>query len=462
MNVPWSKNAWRRVVIYGLGRSGLAAARFLCARGVEVIGVDGRSEIDLGSLDREDRLSLCLGDEPTALPAGVDGVVLSPGVPRDRPLLLDAEAHGVPIVAEIELAFPFLDGVVVAVTGSNGKSTTASLVAEMLRCAGMPTVLGGNIGTPLTSLVEGPAGRVFVVELSSFQLESVCLFHPHAAALLNISPDHLDRYPDLAAYAAAKRRVFERQAEGDTAVLNADDEWCRGAAADVEGARLRYFSRRTRVEDGCHVEQGEVVEVAPGRAPEPIFGVDEIRLDGTANLENAMAAALLAIACGGREGVRPGVARFQGLPHRLQKLVERRGVTWIDDSKGTNVGATRESLGGLDDGSVHLILGGRNKGADFGSLRDMVATKVRQLYLIGEAGAEIEQVLGGEVTTTQAHTLARAVTLAAGRARPGEVVLLSPACASFDQFDDFEHRGRCFEQLVLALDGGSDGEEARL
>jgi UDP-N-acetylmuramoylalanine--D-glutamate ligase len=400
---------------------------------------------------------LRLGAEDAPLPLGIDGVVLSPGVPASTPLVREAEARGVPVIAEVELAFPFLGGAVVAVTGSNGKSTTATLTAAMLEEAGRPAVLCGNIGEPLAAQVDGPPGRVFVVELSSFQLETVRWFRADAAALLNVTPDHLDRYPDFAAYAAAKARIFERQVEADTAVLNADDPEVVAIAEGVRRARRRWFSLRRPLHDGCFVDGETVVEAEPGRANEELFRVGEMAIHGSHNVENAMAASLLALSAGGdRASLRRVVARFDGLPHRTRRVRERRGVVWYDDSKGTNVGATLKSLEGFGDRSVHLILGGLGKGQDFSPLRQAVARKARAVYLIGAAAAEIEAALAGAAPVKRSRTLERAVAEADAASTGGEVVLLSPACASFDQFNDFAHRGRRFQELVAAL-GGGDG-----
>ncbi len=456
MRVPWSEKEWERVMVYGLGRSGLAAAAFLRSRGVTVVGVDRREELDLGSLAGDPGLELRLGAAST-LPDAIDAVVLSPGVPRQRPMAREADARGIPVIAEVELAFPFLDGPVLAITGSNGKSTTAALTSQILRCAGLPEVLCGNFGEPLCSKIDGAVGRIFIVELSSFQLESVHLFSAQAAALLNISPDHLDRYPDVAAYAAAKARVFERQGTGSTAVLNAEDQRVMDTLGGIEHARKRFFSRRRRVTDGCYAADGVVVEAAPGSDDDELFAIDEIILEGTHNLENAMAAALLARAVGAqRQSVRRGVGSFAGLPHRMQKVSQSGGFSWYDDSKGTNVGATRESLEGFPGHSVHLILGGQSKGADFLELRGIVASKARAVYLIGEAADDIATALEGAAPIVRAGTLDEAVRQAAARAEGSESVVLSPACASFDQFDSFEHRGRRFQQLVAELDGASD------
>jgi UDP-N-acetylmuramoylalanine--D-glutamate ligase len=453
MRVPWSDTEWRRVLVYGMGRSGLAATRLLRSRGVAVVGIDARRDVMMADLDGDPGIELRLGVEDAPLPSGIDGVVLSPGVPASSPLVREAEARGVPVIAEVELAFPFLDGTVVAITGSNGKSTTATLTAAMLEEAGRPAVLCGNIGEPLAGQVDGPSGRVFVVELSSFQLETVRRFRADAAALLNVTPDHLDRYADFAAYAAAKARIFERQDESSTAVLNADDPEVAAVGGGIARARRRWFSLRGAVEDGCFVNGEAVVEAAPGRPPQELFRVAEMAMVGSHNVENAMAASLLALAAGGdRASLRPVVTRFDGLPHRTRRVRERGGVAWYDDSKGTNVGATQKSLEGFSDGSVHLVLGGLGKGQDFAPLRDTVRRKAKAVYLIGAAAAEIDAALAGVVTVRRSGTLERAVASAAAAAQRGDVVLLSPACASFDQFTDFTHRGRRFQELVAALD----------
>ena len=458
MKVPWSEHEWRRVVVYGMGKSGLAATRLLRARDVAVVAIDGRRDVVMGDLEGDPMIELLLGDENVALPADVDGLVLSPGVPQTAPLVRAAKSRALPVIAEVELAFPFLDGTVVAITGSNGKSTTATLTAAMLEESGVPAVLCGNIGEPLAAQVDAradsrPSGRVFVVELSSFQLETVRTFSARAAALLNVTPDHMDRYPDLASYAAAKARIFERQDERSVAVLNADDEQTKAIGDRLELARKRWFSRYGRVVDGCFVDGGAVIEIAPGSPAAELFTVGERAMVGSHNTENAMAASLLALAAGGDRGsLRRVVARFDGLPHRTRRVRERHGVVWYDDSKGTNVGATLKSLEGFPDRSVHLILGGTGKGQDFTPLRDTVARKAKTVYLIGKSAAVIERALAGVVPVERSETLDRAVAQAAIDAVRGDVVLLSPACASFDQFNDFAHRGRRFQELVGALD----------
>lgn len=469
METPWSNQPWRKALVYGLGLSGRAAARLLLSRGVEVTAVDRRNAVELalekvdgGSLAGAEGLHLLLGQEPETLPSGVDGVVVSPGVPSDRPLLEAARASGLPVISEVELAFPFLSGPVIGITGTNGKSTTTELTGALLAAAGHQVEVCGNIGRPLSDRVEGGSGRLFVVELSSFQLENLVTFRPRAAALLNLAPDHLDRYSSMEAYAAAKRHLFDGQEEGDLAIFNAGDEWSRRLAGGVR-ARRRFFSGTGSVEDGCRLEKDDVVEVEPGKAPRRLFSRGDLPLAGQHNLENAMAAALLAVRFGAEEEhIVRGLQGFSGLPHRMQDLGEKAGVRYFDDSKGTNVAATAKSLEGLADGSVHLILGGLHKGDDPRLLAGLVERKVRRLYLIGEAAETFAEALGGVVSTERVGTLDRAVARAAAAARHGDVVLLSPACASFDQFVSYAHRGERFQQLVRALPGGGHGQEARL
>jgi UDP-N-acetylmuramoylalanine--D-glutamate ligase len=462
MRAPWNNDGrFERVLVYGLGLSGRAAARLLLSRGVAVVGIDEKPDEKLDLGDLAGRIELRAGKVPPDLFTPVDGVVVSPGVPMDRPLLEDARRRDIPVIAEVELAFPFLDGRIVAITGSNGKSTTTALTGAMLRAAGHAVEVCGNIGEPLAGLVDGPAGRVFVVELSSFQIEGLATFKPMAAALLNISEDHLDRYAGLAEYTAAKKRLFRDQDAGGIAVLNADDPETLEVAT---AARKRCFSRRGPVTDGCWADaDGRVIEVTPGSPGVELFHASDVPLVGVQNLENAMAAALLARAVGAEPAaIRAALAGFEGLPHRLQRVGERGGVLFYDDSKGTNPAATAKSLEGFADGTVHLILGGRNKGADLGVLTPIVRRKVRRVYLIGESAGDFEQVLRGAVPLERSETLERAVRSAAGEAAGGEAVVLSPACASFDQFRNFVHRGESFQALVRQITGGPHGEEARV
>jgi UDP-N-acetylmuramoylalanine--D-glutamate ligase len=460
MNGTWDLSAegrFERVLVYGLGLSGRAAARLLLSRGAAVLAVDDKP-VEPGDL--AGRIEL-LAAGTAELPASMDAVVVSPGVPPDRPLLAEARRRGVPVLAEVELAFPFLDGPVVAITGSNGKSTTTALTGAMLRAAGFTAEVCGNIGEPLSDKVEGAPGRVFVVELSSFQIEGITTFKPLAAALLNLSQDHLDRYPTMAEYGAAKKRLFQVMDPEGVAVLNADDPETLELATR---ARRRHFSRLAAVVDGCWARpDGRVIEVSPGGPDTELFDAADVPLAGVQNLENAMAAALLARALGAEPAaIAAGLKSFTGLPHRLQRVGERGGVVFYDDSKGTNPGATLKAIEGFADGTVHLILGGRNKEADLSVLTPMVQRKARRAYLIGEAAADFELALRSAVPYEVAGTLERAVRSAASQAQPGEAVVLSPACASFDQFKNFVHRGQVFQDLVRGIIGGPDGEEAGL
>jgi UDP-N-acetylmuramoylalanine--D-glutamate ligase len=489
MDANWNERGWPRswtnVLVYGLGTSGQAASRLLLGLGVAVLGVDARpaEALDLGDLAGEDDFELADlaggGGEPEALPDGVDAVVVSPGVPLERPLLEDARRRGVPVLAEVELAFPFLGGPVVAITGSNGKSTTTALTGAMLREAGFEVAVCGNIGPPLSAEVDpgafaraGRPARVYVVELSSFQLAAIDRFHPRAAAFLNLAPDHLDRHGSLDAYTAAKRRVFENQRSfaecGDVAVVNADDPVTRGTAVR---SRKRMFSLAEEVTDGCFVrgagDERVVVERSPGEDDLELFRAADSSLPGAHNLANAMASALLARALGAEpEDCRRALATFRGLPHRMERVAEAGGVAWFDDSKGTNPAATLGCLAGFADRTVHLILGGRNKGSDFREMAPAVARTARRVYLVGEAAGEIEAALteagGGEaaVPISRSGTIEQAVAEAAREARAGESVLLSPACASFDQFQNFNQRGDVFQRLVRATVGGARGQEA--
>ncbi len=449
-----------RVFVLGLGLSGSAATRLLRQRGVGVVASDRRSAAELDADDwlHDPGVELRLADRSGELPGGLDALVVSPGVGLDHPLLRRAGELDVPVVAEVELAGAYLDAeaTVVGITGSNGKSTTTAMTGALLAGAGFAVEVCGNIGRPLASVVDGPPGRVFVVELSSFQLETIVHFRPRAAALLNLSPDHLDRHGDLAGYLAAKRRIFLNQGPDDVAVLNADET---EVAESPTAARRRYFSSTagsgTDTRAGCSLIGEQVVD----SEGEMLFARSDLRLPGLQNVENAMAAALLARAVGApAAAIAPALAAFRGLPHRVERVAEMAGVVFVDDSKGTNVAATARSLEGFADASVHVILGGRNKGADFRFLREIVARKALCAYLIGESAEELDRALAGAVSCERSGTLAVAVGQAAAAARRGETVLLSPACASFDQFRDYADRGRQFAALArgLALPGASD------
>ncbi|HVT43033.1 MAG TPA: UDP-N-acetylmuramoyl-L-alanine--D-glutamate ligase [Thermoanaerobaculia bacterium] len=437
-----------KITVLGAGKSGVAAANFLAARGDEVTVTDSRKERDLPlAAGLDSRVRTLFGSHPEDLVEGIDLVVLSPGVPTTIPIVQKASALGVPVVAEIELAFRHLRGRVVAITGSNGKSTTTALVGEILTEAGREPVVAGNIGEPLIGAIDGERERTYVVELSSFQLETIETFRADVAVLLNITPDHMDRYATLDDYAGAKYRIFRNQTPDDAAVVNAGDP---KTSEPPTPARVSRFSSSHRTVPGAWLENEMLVLEDGGGRREIERAV--LAIPGVANVENALAAWLAVDALGvPDDAVERAFRSFRGLPHRMVLVRELDGARYINDSKGTNVDATLKSLEGMDDGCVLLILGGKDKDGEFERLRDLVARKAHAVLTIGSAASTIEEALEGTTTIEPCGDLGAAVRFAHRHARPGDVVLLSPACASFDQYENFEHRGRHFEELVNAL-----------
>lgn len=445
----------KRVTVVGLARSGASAAALLLREGAAVSVTDRRPATDLAEeMSRvPGEVRWLLGGHPDDAFRDADLIVLSPGVPLASPPLRAAQARGIPIWSELELASRFVSAPVAAITGSNGKSTTTALTGAMCRAAGRRTFVGGNWGVPLSEATKpGAAWSEVVVEVSSFQLETVATFRPAVAALLNVTPDHLDRYPNFPSYVAAKRRLFERQTGEDTAVLNADDPVCADPRfMGALTARRVLFSRLTEPPaEGVWVESGTIVYQFGGRRG-LVIALDHLRIAGVHNVENALAATAVALLRGIDAAVIEHVlAEFRGLEHRSEFVRELRGVTYVNDSKGTNVGAAQKSLESFSR-PVILIAGGVGKGADFSALRPMVARRVKKAVLIGEARPQLRQALEGATTVAEADGLEEAVRIASESAVPGDVVLLSPACASFDLFRDFEDRGRQFKALVHAL-----------
>jgi len=482
----------KKVTVVGLARSGAGAANILARMGAEVAVTDRQPEAKLSGAVRGLAPSVrrFLGGHPGELFTSADLIVVSPGVPLEMGQIISAKAKGIPVIGELELAYQIMETVkrkghkipFLAVTGSNGKSTTTTLLDVMLRKGGLKTLLGGNIGNALTeeilktvnsekSEVKSKKENVsppefhfpqdcIVVEVSSFQLDSLDRFRPHIAAILNITPDHLDRYHSLAEYGMSKARIFENQDGGDFIVLNADDP----EIEKVESQRLRgrtggpevlYFSRRKKVK-GTYYKDGNIYCDIPGISclpDHPFIAAEEIGIKGVHNLENAMAASAMALLAGcPRRAVIESLKEFGGLEHRLEFVRELDGVRYVNDSKGTNVGAVMKSIESFDD-PVVLIAGGRDKAGDFSALRDLVSRKVRALVLIGEAAAKIKNALGGATDTVMAGDLKDAVAICREKAVKGDVVLLSPACASFDMFSDFEDRGRQFKNIVKELGG---------
>ncbi len=448
----------RAAAVFGLARSGRATVTALAERGVTVVGTDAKSASELGELPVIPGVRFELGAHPASVLDGVDLVVVSPGIPLTLPIFDAARARAIPVVSEIELASRLLPGVVVGITGTNGKSTTTALAAALLRAAGHAAIACGNYGTPWISFAtkagangNGSAPKTWVVELSSFQLEGIRRFAPDVAVHLNLTPDHLDRYRSLDDYGAAKARLFENQRDAQIAVLNADDPL---VARIRPRARRLEFSRVVQPPRGTWLKDDLFVADVNGKGPRVVAKRADLALPGAHNVENALAALAATLPL----GVTPEAAvetfrGFRPLPHRTVLVRTRGGVTWWNDSKGTNVDAALKSLEGFPDAKVHVILGGKDKGDDFARLAPLVSRKARTVLAIGKAAPALAKALGSlpNVALIEAGTLEKAVGEAARRAASGDAVLLSPACASFDQFRNFEHRGEAFEGLVRAL-----------
>ncbi|HWA94244.1 MAG TPA: UDP-N-acetylmuramoyl-L-alanine--D-glutamate ligase [Terracidiphilus sp.] len=447
----------KKVLVVGLGKSGLAAALFLRRQGAQVTVSDIRSAEALAK------------ELPALLHEGImvesgghglltfrrqDLIVVSPGVPLDTPELVQVKAFGLPIIGELELAARFLKGKMLAITGSNGKTTTTALAGEILEAAGLRTLVGGNIGVPVISLIEESTDETWsVLEVSSFQLETTEQFHPAIAVILNITPDHLDRHGSFENYALAKERIFAAQTEKDVVILNADN--ARAAAASARSAaQVYWFSIEHPVRTGAWVEEGEVLFRRETNArPEAIMPLNAIPLKGSHNVENVLAAVCASRLAGASvEAIRGAVEKFKAVEHRLEYVATLNGVEFYNDSKATNVDATAKAIAAFPSG-IHLILGGKDKNSDYTQLMELLRSRVRAVYTIGSAAPKIESHLRGVVSLHSCETLDRAVGAAAAAAHPGEIVLFAPACSSFDQFENYEHRGRVFKELVNEWQG---------
>ena len=438
----------KRVTVVGLARSGIAAARALRDLGAVVTVTDKKPVEQL----REQLKALgsgfvkvAAGGHPARIFIETDLIVLSPGVPK-IPAILEARRHGVKVISELELAWLLSDSPFIGITGTNGKSTVTTLVGLMLKKSRKKVLVAGNIGNALTEEPRLLRGQDWIVaEISSFQLEDIETFRPAVAAILNITQDHLDRYHDIADYGEVKANIFRNQTEQDFLVLNDDDPLVRPMAGRA-ASRVIPFSRLRDLDHGACVKDGYIVF-----KKERICRVDDMQIQGVHNLENALAAAALSLAAGAdRRAVETVLKEFPGLEHRLEFVREKNGVAYINDSKGTNVGAVVKSVEGFTR-PVILIAGGLDKGSDFSPLYDLFRRKVKLLILIGKAADKMAKVLGTATETVLAKTLEDGVRLAAAKAVSGDVVLLSPACASFDMFKDFEDRGRQFKEAVRAL-----------
>ncbi len=436
----------QRILILGLGISGRSAANFCTARGARVCAADEAPRERLAGLDKiasdvELRTGEALPD-----PSSFDIVIPSPGIPQER-----YAGRARRVVGDIELAARFLEVPIVAVTGTNGKSTTVTLVEAMLRAGGMRARMAGNVGTPALSLVGEPLD-VAVLEVSSFQLEAVEAFAPRVAAVLNVTPDHLDRHGNMENYAATKARILAQQGPSDSAVLNFDDPVTRAMATDCK-AEVRFFSMRGPVPHGVCVDGGALAVIEPD-------GMKRVALEGTPfNRGHALANLLASVAITSALGVDPAVAVAAAcdvapLPHRCETIATRQGVIYVNDSKATNPGAAAQSLESFD-APIHWLAGGRDKGVDFDVLARAVEGRVVRAYLYGETAEALASAIGGRCETVRFDTLDEAVVASAARANSGEVVLLAPACASFDQFQNFEERGEHFRRAVHALPKGA-------
>jgi UDP-N-acetylmuramoylalanine--D-glutamate ligase len=454
----------KKVLVVGLGKSGLAAALFLRRKGALVTVSDVRSAAALA----HDLPALL--DQGIMVEAGGHGlltfrrqdlIVVSPGVPLDTPELVQVRNFGLPVIGELELAARFLVGKSIAITGSNGKTTTTSLCGEILAAAHLRVQVGGNIGVPVISLVdESREDGWSVLEVSSFQLETAYQFRPNIAAILNISPDHLDRHGNMENYVAAKERIFANQGPSDALVLNADDDATARAAARAK-SRVFWFSHTRIVRQGAFVHDGAIYfRASEQSAPEFILKVGSIPLKGQHNVENVLAAVCAARLAGGApEVIRGAVGRFHAVEHRLEFVASVNGVDYYNDSKATNVDAAMKAIAAFPSG-IHLILGGKDKNSDYRLMRLLIQERVKAIYTIGAAAEKIITHVEGSAPIVNSGTLDIAVGKAADAAQPGDIVLLAPACSSFDQFQNYEQRGQVFKDLVFARRGLHEWQSA--
>jgi UDP-N-acetylmuramoylalanine--D-glutamate ligase len=454
----------KKVLVVGLGKSGFAAALFLRRRGAQVAVSDVRSASALAK------------DIPALLDNGImveagghglltfrrqDLIVVSPGVPLDTPELVQVRNFGLPILGELELASRFLKGKTLAITGSNGKTTTTSLCGEILSAAFPHVQVGGNIGVPVIALVDESCEDGWsVLEVSSFQLETTQQFHPDIAVILNITPDHLDRHGSFENYVAAKKRIFANQTPADVLILNADDDTASRAAARAK-SQVFWFSRTRIIRQGAFVHDGAIwFRATEQSAPEFLLKVSAIPLKGLHNVENVLAAVCAARLAGvAPEFIRAAIESFRAVEHRLEFVATVNGVDYYNDSKATNVDAAMKAIAAFPSG-IHLILGGKDKNSDYRLMRPLIQERVKAVYTIGAAAEKIITHVEGSAPIVNSGALDKAVTRAAEAAQPGEIILLAPACSSFDQFENYEQRGQVFKDLVFALRGLPEWQNA--
>jgi UDP-N-acetylmuramoylalanine--D-glutamate ligase len=442
------KIAHQRVLVIGAGKTGCSVARFLAERGAAVRLVD-RVPAMLANAALHPHIEVRQGDDADDLLERIDMIVPSPGVARTHPVLRRAAARGMPILSEIELASRFLTCPILAISGTNGKSTTTVLLGAMLKAAGRRVFVGGNLGTPLIEACAATAEyEAAVVEVSSFQLEWVHRFRPQVAVLLNLTPDHLDRYPSIEEYGQAKAAMLAAQLPGDVVVLNRDDPWVWEQRRHSRAGAISFG--REPVEFGSFIDHDTLIYWGPEPAPRR-FSLQSVQMRGAHNRENMMAATTAAAIWGvPNDAIQQALDHTAGLPHRLELVRDHGGVRFYDDSKGTNVGAMEKSIASFDSGVV-LLAGGYDKGGDFSGLAPLLRSRVKHLVLFGAAGPKIGAQLEDVVASSVVTDLAAAVDAAVAQARAGDAVLLSPGCASFDEFTDYAARGRRFRELVEAL-----------
>jgi len=436
----------KRILVAGFARSGQAVVDFLDGQEAQIVVSEQRDVPELKDAAAKYRaVRFEFGPHNVASFVSCDLIILSPGIPDTIPPLVEARRKGIPIWSEIELAFHFLQGTLIGITGTNGKSTTTELTGAILKEKNQRTFVCGNIGTPLVRFCrESRKEDYYVIELSSFQLETIRDFRPHIAALINLAEDHLDRYPSLESYFEAKMRLFENLRQNDFAVLNFDDPYLRKRAEMIFANRF-WFSRKEIPPSGIYAKDGLIRTISGGSVLNFSLG----KLQGIHNLENTLCAASIGLLCGVLpKQMQHAIEHFRGLPHRMELIAEANGVRFYDDSKATNVDAVVKSLESFP-GQVILIMGGKDKGCDYRLLRDLVKDRVKALLLIGEAKDKIAEALGDVKKPEFFQTLETAVKGAASRSAAGDVVLLSPACSSFDMFENYEHRGKVFAEAVM-------------
>ncbi len=439
----------RKVLVVGIGETGKALCNFLLEKGAKIMISEINEKADVPKEIRDRAVHIELGRHTVNTFEKADLIIVSPGVPMYIEPILKAKERGVKVIAEVELAFLELKGKIVGITGSNGKSTTVSLTHKIISDSGRRAYLCGNIGTPLISFVKNSRDDdIYVVELSSFQLEGIEKFKPNISSILNITPDHLDRYHEFNEYVEAKKRIFINQLEEDFAVINLDDPVCSKFEKEIN-AKLYFFSRRRELERGAYVKDGKIYY--KDEEDSEIMEVEKIPLIGVHNLENVLASIAISVLSGvEKNGIEKSVTEFRGLEHRMEYAGRIGNVVFYNDSKATNVDASLKSIQSFE-GDIVIIMGGRDKGGDFSILRDEIKKRVKGIVLIGEAKEKIRKALSGICEMKEVEDMGSAVKVAFEMAYPSGIVLLAPGCASFDMFRNFEHRGKVFKEEVLKL-----------